>query len=59
MIVPKNKRRAPTSTSRSPTGLGGEYAAESCSTSGSMAAHEIITSQKIPAREGYTVVSLK
>ena len=59
IIVAKNKRRSEQEYFNILTTVGGEFAAEPCSNPDSTAAHQIITSQKVPAREGYTVVNLK
>jgi branched-chain amino acid transport system substrate-binding protein len=59
MIVAKNKRRSANEFFTIASTVGGEYAAEPCSNPDSAAATKIITSQKIPTRDGYTVTSLK
>ena len=59
IIVAKNKRRSENEYFDIHTTVGGDYAAEPCSNPDSTAASKIITDTKIPAREGYTVVSLK
>jgi len=59
VIVDKSKRRTPTEYFTIGATVGGEYAAEACSNPDSTAASKIFASEKIPARDGYTVVSLK
>ena len=59
VIVAKNKRRVEGEYFTIGSTVGGEYAAESCANPDSTAAEKIITSEKVPAREGYTTVSLK
>jgi hypothetical protein len=59
VIVDKSKRRTPKEYFTIGSTVGGEYAAESCSNPDSAAASKIFASEKIPARDGYTVVSLK
>ena len=59
VIVDKSKRRTPNEYFTIGATVGGEYAAEACSNPDSTAASKIFASQKIPARDGYTVVSLK
>ncbi|MBV8152698.1 MAG: ABC transporter substrate-binding protein [Candidatus Eremiobacteraeota bacterium] len=59
IIVPKNKRRSEQEYFNILATVGGDFAAEPCSNPDSTKAHEIITSEKVPAREGYTVVSLR
>ena len=53
------KRRSPKEYFTISSTVGGEFAAEACSNPDSTAASKIFASQKIPARDGYTVVSLK
>ena len=57
-IVPKAKRRSPDEYFIINSAVGGEFAAESCSTPDSMKATAIFTSEKIPARDGYTVLKV-
>jgi len=59
MIVPKNKRKSDQEYFAIHDRVGGEFAAGPCTNPDSEAAHKVISSQKIPAREGYTAVSLK
>lgn len=59
VIVDKSKRRTPKEYFTIGATVGGEYAAEACSNPDSTAASKIFASQKIPARDGYSVVSLK
>jgi branched-chain amino acid transport system substrate-binding protein len=59
MIVDKSKRRSPKEYFTISSTVGGEFAAEACSNPDSVAASKIFASQKIVARDGYTVVSLK
>jgi hypothetical protein len=59
IIVPKSKRRSADEYFAIASTVGGEFAAESCANPDSVAAHQIITGQKIPSREGYNVVSLR
>ncbi len=58
-IVAKNKRRSPNEFFAIASTVGGDYAAETCANPDSVAAEKVITSEKIGAREGYTVVSTK
>jgi branched-chain amino acid transport system substrate-binding protein len=58
-IVAKEKRRSPNEFFTIASTVGGDYAAEACSNADSTAATKVITSEKIGAREGYSVVSLK
>jgi branched-chain amino acid transport system substrate-binding protein len=58
-IVAKNKRRTEGEYFTIASTVGGDYAAENCSNPDSSAAEKVITSEKVGAREGYTVVSLK
>ena len=59
MIVPKAKRRSENEYFTIASRVGGDFAAETCANPDSEAAAKIIGSEKIGAREGYTVVSLK
>jgi branched-chain amino acid transport system substrate-binding protein len=59
VIVDKSKRRTPNEYFTIGATVGGEFAAEACSNPDSTAASKIFASQKISARDGYTVVSLK
>jgi len=59
VIVDKSKRRTPKEYFTIGATVGGEYAAESCSNPDSTAASKIFASEKISARDGYTVISLK
>jgi branched-chain amino acid transport system substrate-binding protein len=58
MIVAKNKRSSPNEYFTIASSVGGDFAAESCSNPDSAAATKIFASQKIPNREGYTVVKV-
>jgi branched-chain amino acid transport system substrate-binding protein len=59
-IVPKAKRKSEGEYFVITSTVGGEYAAESCSEPDSAAATAVFTKETpIPAREGYTPVSLK
>ena len=58
-IVDKSKRRSPKEYFTISSTVGGEFAAESCSNPDSAAATKIFASQTIPARDGYTAMSLK
>jgi len=57
-IVAKSKRRSPDEYFRIASAVGGEFAAESCANPDSAKAEAIITSQKVPARSGYTPVKV-
>jgi hypothetical protein len=59
IILPKSKRKTETEYFAIHDRVGGEYAAGPCSNPDSAAAHKIISSQKIPVREGYTPVKLR
>lgn len=59
MIVAKPKRRSPGEHFVIADRVGGDFAAGPCSDPDSAAAHKIISSQKVPARENYKAVSLK
>ncbi|MBV8424706.1 MAG: ABC transporter substrate-binding protein [Candidatus Eremiobacteraeota bacterium] len=59
IILPKSKRRSEQEYFAIHDRVGGEFAAGSCSNPDSEAAHKIISSQRIPTREGYTPVTLK
>ncbi|HEX3468537.1 MAG TPA: ABC transporter substrate-binding protein [Candidatus Elarobacter sp.] len=59
MIVDKSKRRSAKEYFTISSTVGGEFAAGPCSNPDSAAATKIFASQTIPAREGYTVTSLK
>ncbi len=59
VIVDKSKRRSAKEYFTIGATVGGEYAAEACSNPDSTAASKIFASEKIPARDGYTTVSLK
>lgn len=59
VILPKNKRRNAGEYFAIASRVGGDFAAEPCSNPDSAAATKIFASQKIPAREGYSIVSLK
>jgi branched-chain amino acid transport system substrate-binding protein len=56
VIVDKSKRKSPGEYFVIGASVGGDYAAESCSNPDSTKAAGIITSEKIPARDGYTPV---
>ncbi len=58
-MLPKSKRKSEGEYFAIHDTVGGEFAAGPCSTPDSEAAHKIISSQKVPAREGYTPVTLK
>jgi branched-chain amino acid transport system substrate-binding protein len=57
-IVPKAKRRSADEYFIINSAVGGDFAAESCSNPDSMKATAIFTSEKIPARDGYTVLKV-
>jgi branched-chain amino acid transport system substrate-binding protein len=57
-IIPKSKRKNANEYFAIASRVGGEFAAESCSNPDSEAATKVITSEKIPAREGYTPVKV-
>jgi hypothetical protein len=59
VIVDKSKRRTPKEYFTIGATVGGDYAAETCANPDSTAASKIFASEKIPARDGYTVISLK
>ncbi len=59
ILLPKSKRKGEGEFFAIHDTVGGEFAAGPCSSPDSEAAHKIISSQKVPAREGYTPVSLK
>jgi branched-chain amino acid transport system substrate-binding protein len=59
ILLPKNSRKTATEFFAIHDRVGGDFAAGPCSNADSTAAHEIIASQKIPAREGYTPVHLR
>jgi hypothetical protein len=59
-IVEKSKRRSEGEYFIISSTVGGEYAAESCDTTDSLAATKIFTTETpIPARQGYTPIDLK
>jgi branched-chain amino acid transport system substrate-binding protein len=58
-IVPKSKRRSETEYFEISSAVGGDFAAESCSNPDSTKASAIFASQTIPARSGYTPVTIK
>jgi branched-chain amino acid transport system substrate-binding protein len=57
-IVPKGKRPAPNEYFTIAGRVGGEFAAESCSNKDNAAAAGIISSEKLPTREGYTALKV-
>ena len=59
VLLPKGKRPGPGEFFAIHGRVAGEVAAGSCSNPDSEAAHKIIVSQKIPAREGYTAVAVR
>jgi hypothetical protein len=59
ILLPKNKRKTETEFFAIHDRVGGDFAAGPCSNPDSTAAHKVITSQKIPTREGYKAVNLK
>ncbi|MGD1065998.1 MAG: ABC transporter substrate-binding protein [Vulcanimicrobiaceae bacterium] len=58
IIVSKDKRRAPNEYFSIADRVGGEFAAESCSNKDHAAAAAVISSEKLPTREGYTVLKV-
>ena len=59
IILPKSKRKSEQEYFAIHDTVGGAFAAGSCSTADSAAAHKIISTQNIPTREGYTAVNVK
>lgn len=59
ILLPKAQRKSPTEFFAIHDRVGGDFAAGSCSNPDSAAGHKIISSQRVPAREGYTPVTLK
>jgi hypothetical protein len=59
ILLPKNKRKTETEFFAIHDRVGGGFAAGPCSNPDSEAAHKVITSQKVPTREGYSPVKLK
>lgn len=59
ILLPRNKRKTATEYFAIHDRVGGDFAAGPCSSPDSMAAHAVISSQKVPAREGYTALNLK
>lgn len=59
ILLPKRKRKTETEFFAIHSRVGGDFAAGPCSNPDSAAAHRVISSQKIPAREGYKPVNLK
>ncbi len=59
IVVPKAKRASAEEYFMIGNSVGGDFAAGPCSDPDNAAAEKIISSQKIPAREGYSVQSLK
>jgi branched-chain amino acid transport system substrate-binding protein len=57
-IVAKDKRRAPNEYFTISDRVGGDFAAESCSNKDNAAAAAVISSEKLPTREGYTVLKV-
>lgn len=57
-ILPKNKRLSDGEYFGITNSVGGEFAAESCAAPDNAKAEGIITSEKVPSREGYTPVKL-
>ena len=58
-MLPRAKRRDPNEYFRIVSSVDGEAAAGPCSNPDSSKASEIIGAQRVPAREGYTAVSLR
>ena len=58
IIVPKDKRRAPNEYFTIADRVGGEFAAENCANKDNAAAAAVISSEKLPAREGYTPIKV-
>jgi branched-chain amino acid transport system substrate-binding protein len=59
ILLPKSKRPGDGQFFAIHDRVGGDFAAGPCSSPDSEAAHKIISSQKIPVREGYAPVNLK
>jgi len=59
ILLPKSKRPGPGEFFSIHDRVGGDFAAGPCSSPDAEAAHKIISSQKVPAREGYAAVNLK
>jgi len=59
ILLPKNKRRGDGEFFEIHERVGGDFAAGPCTSPDPDAAHKIIASQKVPAREGYRAVMLK
>jgi branched-chain amino acid transport system substrate-binding protein len=58
VIVERSKRQAPNEYFTIGSRVGGDFAAETCTTTASAAAAKIISTEKIGPRDGYSVVSL-
>ena len=59
ILLPANKRKSAQEYFAIAERAGGEFAAGPCSNPDSAAGHKIISSQKVPNREGYTPVTIK
>ncbi|MGH7660762.1 MAG: ABC transporter substrate-binding protein [Vulcanimicrobiaceae bacterium] len=59
ILLPRNKRKTATEFFGIHEAVGGDYAAGQCSNADSVAAHQLLTRQKIPTREGYRPVRLR
>ena len=58
VIVPKSQRKSEGEYFVIGSTVGGDFAAGPCSTPDSTAATAIITSEKVPARDGYTTIKV-